>query len=82
MKITYPQFRKYPNNKAYFKIISETRWEEIQVVGSKYILHEFTVKIMPDRNFIYDMTFDYKNNWEVIDENVYDSIKKKLTSSK
>ena len=56
--MTYPQYRKYHNNKGYFKIISPIEWEEIQVVGTKYILHQFVVKIMPDRNFIYDMTFD------------------------
>jgi hypothetical protein len=71
MEITYPQFRKYPNNKAFFKIISSTIWEEIQVVGSKHILHHFTVNILPDRNFIYDMTFDYKNNWTAIEEEEY-----------
>ena len=71
MEIIYPQYRKYPNNKAYFKIISATEWEEIQVVGSNHILHRFTVNIMPDRNFIYDMTFDYKDNWVVIDEEEY-----------
>ena len=75
--ITYPQYRKYLNGKAYFKIISATEWEEIQVFGSNYILHAFTVKIMPDRNYIYDMTFDYKKNWEAIEENEYEFVKQK-----
>ncbi len=69
--VTYPQYRKYPNNRAYFKILSETEWEEIQVIGSKCLLHKFSVKIMPDRNYIYDMTFDYENNWEQIEEQEY-----------
>ena len=68
MEIHYPQYRKYLNNKGYFKIISATEWEEIQIVGNKYLLHQFSVKILPDRNFIYDMTFDYKKNWEAIEE--------------
>lgn len=72
---TYPQYRKYKNNKAYFKIVSATEWEEIRVMGSKYILHRFTVNIMPDRNFIYDMTFDYHNNWEKIEEEEYEQTK-------
>lgn len=70
--IIYPQYRKYPNDKAYFKIISATEWEEIQVVGSKSFLHHFIVKILPDRNYIYDMTFDYKRNWVAIDETEYE----------
>lgn len=74
--IAYPQYRKYPNNKAYFKIISPTEWEEIQVIGSKYILHQFSVKILPDRNYIEDMTFDYEKNWVKIEEGEYEKIKK------
>ncbi|OFY87217.1 MAG: hypothetical protein A3F72_17100 [Bacteroidetes bacterium RIFCSPLOWO2_12_FULL_35_15] len=80
--ITYPQYRKYPNNKAYFKIISATEWEEIQVIGSKSFLHYFTVKILPDRNFIYDMTFDYERNWVAIEESEYESHRKNAEEKK
>jgi hypothetical protein len=81
MTITYPQFRKYPNDKSYFKIISAAEWEEIQVIGNKYILHQFTVKIMPDRNYLHDMTFDFKDNWVAITEDEYESSKFKVQSS-
>jgi hypothetical protein len=76
MEIKYPQYRKYLNAKAYFKIISATEWEEIQIIGKKYILHQFTVNIMPDRNFISDMTFDYKKNWLEITEDEYMVVRK------
>lgn len=76
MEIKYPQYRKYKNNKSFFKITSDKEWEEIQIVGSKAILNQFTVKIMPDRNFIQDMTFDYKENWDVISEEEYFAAKK------
>ena len=72
----YPQYRKYKNEKAYFKILSATEWEEIRVLGSKYLLHHFTVKILPDRNFIYDMTFDYEASWEKIEAEEYDAVRK------
>jgi hypothetical protein len=75
--ISYPQFRKYPNNKAYFKILSPTEWEEILVVGSKHLFHHFIVKILPDRNYIHDMTFDYENNWVKIEEGEYEMVRKK-----
>jgi hypothetical protein len=78
-KITYPQYRKYHNNKAFFKIVSETEWEEILVMGSKYILHKFTVKIMPDRNHIHDMTFNYEGHWDKIDEKEYEELKKRVS---
>jgi len=74
----YPQYRKYPNEKGYFKIISDKEWEEIQIIGSKYLLHRFTVNILPDRNFIYDMTFDYENRWVKISEEEYEAVRDKV----
>ena len=74
-EITYPQYRKYPNGKTFFKILSEIAWEEIQVIGRKYILQKYTASILPDRNYINDLTFDYKNNWKKIDEVEYELAK-------
>ncbi len=79
-QIEYPQYRKYSNNKVFFKIVSSTQWEEIQVLGSTYTLHQFTVKIMPDRNFIYDMTFDYQRNLIKIDAAEYLAVYANLRS--
>lgn len=75
--ITYPQYRKYHNEKGYFKIISPKEWEEIQIVGSRYLLHRFTVAIFPDRNFVYDMTFDFEKNWTPIEQAEYEKIKER-----
>ncbi len=79
-QITYPQYRKYLNDRVFFKIISEKEWEEIQILGSSYLIHYFTVKILPDRNLIYDMTFDYKGNWMKIEEEEYELIKTKISN--
>ena len=73
--VKYPQFRKYINDMAYFKIVSESEWEEIQVMGKRYSIHLFTAKILPDRNFIYDLTYDYERNWLEIEEEEYERIK-------
>jgi hypothetical protein len=64
--IEYPQYRKYKNGKSYFRIFSPTLFEEIQILGKYHVLHTFEAKILPDRNLIYDMTFDYASSWEVI----------------
>ena len=78
-KITlYPQFRKYQNEQTYFKIISKDEWEEIQVIGNNYSLHQFKATILPDRNYIHDLTFDYERNWVEIDEEEYEGVKKKV----
>lgn len=69
----YPQYRKYTNNKGFFKIISASEWEEITVMGDQYTLHQFKATILPDRNFIYDLTFDYERNWVEIEEEEYNT---------
>ena len=76
--ITYPQYRKYKNNKVYFKIISASEWEELHILGNKVTLHPFVAKILPDRNHIADMTFDYKAHWDVIEEDEYENLKKRI----
>ena len=80
-KITYPQYRKYSNGKAYFKIISATQFEEIQLLGNKKTLHLFDVKILPDRNYIYDLTYNYQNNWMKCDSEEYEKLKEAASYS-
>ena len=77
-KTTYPQYRKYANNKSYYKIISPTKFEEIQVLGNAKTLHIFEAKILPDRNYIHDLTFNYKGNWEFFTPEEYENIKKNI----
>lgn len=73
--ITYPQYRKYSNGKSYFKVISEYEFEEIQILGNKKTLHHFTANILPDRNYINDLTYEYHNHWVVCDRDEYESLK-------
>lgn len=73
--MNYPQYRKYKNNKSYFKISSPDTFEEIRATGDKYYLHMFTAKILPDRNFISDMLHNYEEHWEAITESEFKSIK-------
>ena len=80
-KITYPVYRKYKNNKSFFKVISETEFEEIQLLGDKVSLHYFDAKILPDRNYIHDLTFNYENNWVLIEAIEYEKIKQSITYS-
>lgn len=75
--IAYPQYRKYLHGRTFFKIISAEEWEEIQIMGSKYSIHQFKVNIFPDRNFLNDLTFDYEKNWLAIEEDEYERVKKK-----
>ena len=72
MKFSYPQYRKYKNNRSYFKIISPDEFEEIVVFKGKGRLHHFQARILPDRNLVSDMTFDFQDYWEAIDYKAYE----------
>jgi hypothetical protein len=51
----FPLYRKYKNNKNYFKVISENEFEELSIIGTKLIINSHQAKILPDRNFIFDL---------------------------
>jgi len=76
-EIKYPLYRKYKNDKSFFKIMSETEFEEIKVEAGKYTFHHFNAQILPDRNLIYDLTFDFKSNCDEIGESEYLEAKEK-----
>ena len=79
--ITYPQYRKYPNGKSFFKILSSSKFEEIQILGDKITLHQFDAKILPDRNYIYDLTFDYEKHWELYEAEKYEALKNRIKTT-
>jgi hypothetical protein len=76
--ITYPQYRKYNNNKSFFKIISTKKFEEIQLLGNKKSFHLFEAKILPDRNYIFDLTFNYSEHWIICAKCEYEQLKKNI----
>lgn len=77
MEIIYPQYRKYAHGRTYFKIMSSSEFEELQIFGKQCTLHHFVAKILPDRNYIYDLTFDYEKYWVAIDQAEYEAVRKK-----
>lgn len=61
--MNYPVYRKYPHNRTFFKVLNADEFEELQIIGHHFSVHHIVAKILPDRNFIYDLTFDFKKNW-------------------
>lgn len=57
-QIVFPAYRKYKNNKNFFKIINENEFEEISFIGKKAIVIKHLAKILPDRNLIADLLHD------------------------
>jgi hypothetical protein len=68
----FPIYRKYSNEKSYFKVISESEFEEIQVLGKSCSIHQFEAKILPDRNYVQDLIANDKGHWIEIEANEYE----------
>ncbi len=77
-QIIFPTYRKYKNNKHFFKIMNENEFEEISFIGSKVLVVKHVAKILPDRNLIADLLHD-SNVAELSTQEEYESF---LTSSK
>ena len=69
--INYPVYRKYPHNRTFFKVLSEDEFEELQIIGRHYSIHSIKAKILPDRNFIQDLIFDFAIYWKEIKAEEY-----------
>lgn len=50
--MNFPLYRKYKNNKSYFKVIDLENFQEIKVVGSKYFVSNVRAKVYPEKLFI------------------------------
>jgi hypothetical protein len=70
----FPEYRKYPNNKHFFRIISLTEFEEISIMGTHYSIHHKIASILPDRNFILDMLNYHEGHFMESSEGEYEAI--------
>ncbi|MEO6302093.1 MAG: hypothetical protein ABIP51_02865 [Bacteroidia bacterium] len=76
--INFPVYRKYKNNKSYFKIIQPDLFEEIQIISSKIIIKQIKAELYPEKMFIHDLIFNYSEMAEEIGEKEYLKIKEEL----
>ena len=72
----FPVYRKYQNDMSFFKIISEEEFEEVKQLPSGYALFKLKAKILPDRNYIRDMLYEYHLHWQVITKEEYEEVRK------
>ena len=73
--INFPVYRKYKNNKSYFKIIQPKIFEEIQVIGSKKVIKQVEAKQFPEMLFISDLIYNYSEMADEISEEEYLKVK-------
>jgi hypothetical protein len=55
--INFPVYRKYKNNKSYFKISGPEVFEEIKVFGARCSYSKITATLYPERLFIHDLIY-------------------------
>ena len=67
----FPQYRKYKNNQAYFKIISDVEFEEIKRIGKKSLVTKVIARQYPEKVFISDLLVRYADFADVISEAEY-----------
>ncbi|MBX3163381.1 MAG: hypothetical protein KF900_02785 [Bacteroidetes bacterium] len=72
--IQFPVYRKYKNNKSYFKIINPKLFEQIQIVGTKKIISQTEAKLFPEMSFVRDLVFNYEEMAVEIDEGEYEGV--------
>ncbi len=54
-KDNFPVYRKYEDDKVWFKIISQNEFEELKISGNYFSINLYKANILPDRNFIQDL---------------------------
>lgn len=68
----FPQYRKYRNNKSYFKIIAVDQFEEIICVGNKVTVYLIMAKQYPEKLRIVDMMECKNRIWVEITAEEYE----------
>lgn len=79
--LEFPQYRRYLNGRNYFCFHSMDTFEELRALGSKWLIEEHTVKILPDRNLVHDLLFAYEGIAEVIDAETYKKVREGAKSA-
>lgn len=51
----FPQYRRLKNGKAFYRIVNNLHFTEVQLIGEKRIKHEVKAKQYPEKLRIIDM---------------------------
>jgi hypothetical protein len=71
----FPQYRKLPNNKAFYRINSDRDFDEVQVLGSKVLCYHHDAKQYPEILRIMSM-MDYEEPFVLSTRSEFDSEEK------
>jgi hypothetical protein len=57
--IQFPMYRKYNNNKRFYKIINTKEFEEVEIIGTKRVVNHIKATQYPEFVFINDLIKNY-----------------------
>ncbi len=67
---SFPTYRKLTNGRSFYKIVNETTFIELQLMGTKIIRYEINAKQYPELLRIKDM-IELANGFEVLTEDEF-----------
>ncbi len=73
----FPAYRKYLNEKNFFKILNERSFEELQVIGSRVVMHSTVATQYPEMVHIAGLLNDSSLAMP-ISEMEYESVRSKV----
>ena len=71
--IEFPQFRKLANNKNYYRIESNEKFEEVQVMGKYWWMSGLKATIYPEKLLIMDMLACEGQRWSAIEKEEFEA---------
>lgn len=71
--IEFPQFRKLANNKNHYRIESNEKFEEVQVMGKYWWMSGLTATIYPEKLLIMDMLACEGQRWSAIEKEEFEA---------
>ena len=61
--MNFPIYRKYSNNKVFFKVLSNDTFDEITLIGEKNILQHISATTYAEKLYIMDMIEKRNESW-------------------
>lgn len=74
--INFPVYRRYKNNKTYFKILNPHEFEEIQIIGNLKKHRIIKAEQFPEITFIRDLLLNFSEMAEEISEKDFVEMRK------
>lgn len=72
--VEFPIYRKYENEKSYFKVLSHSQFMELKSESKGFRKYKFEATILPDRVLIQDMISNKNNHWVSISKEEFELI--------